>query len=401
MKVYVDSTGDTLLKNVAKVTRKTVLDGFGSISLTGFNIAENLKYKTLRFYKEYPTLFAIGQVTDQQESDGGSLKAVSLSCSDNAFYLKKRVVAERLGSDDIYQGRPDLILKYLLGRYVPELTTNAVQECKEVIDELYLEYIYMSEVMNRIMKHLANWHWYVDGENDLHFFKDFESLGGKFGKVGDHYNFRINSLNVSYQGEEGANRIWIVGAKQASPDFIDQYFTSDGVQRFFPLAYLPNYAEVTLDGGEPLKWKLLKNDDGNQDFLIDKEGKVLSIPGNINPIPTGQIRIHYRPTVQVVDYFEDPRSIKAHGLLEAVVKSKDITDRLSARKVGKAMLKKQARTKRMISLQTLEERAIGQKCEIDILTDQWDVRGFFLVKSVSEEIVPGHTVYAIELEEIL
>lgn len=401
MKVYVNSTGDTQLKNVAKVTRKTVLDGFGSISLTGFNSAENLKYKTLRFYKEYPTLFAVGQVTDQQESDGGSLKAVSLSCSDNAFYLKKRVVAERFGTDDIYQGRPDLILKYLLGRYVPELTINAVQECKEVIDELYLEYIYMSEVMNRIMKHLADWHWYVDGENDLHFFKGFETLGEKFGKVGDHYNFQINSLNVSYQGEEGANRIWIVGAKQASPDFIDQYFTSDGVQRFFPLAYLPNYAEVTLDGGEPLKWKLLKNDDGNQDFLIDKEGKVLSIPVNINPIPAGQIRIHYRPTVQVVDYFEDPKSIKAHGLLEAVVKSKDLIDRLSARKVGKAMLKKQARTKRIVSLSTLEEREIGQKCEIDIFTDQWDVRGSFLVKGVSEEIVPGHTVYSVELEEIL
>ena len=315
MKVFVNDAENAQLKNVAKVSRMMELDGFGSISISGFNISRNLKYATLNFYKAYPTLFAIGQVTDQQEADEGSLKAVSLKCSDNAFYLKKRVVAERFGSDDIYQGRPDLILKYLLGRYVPELTTNAVQECKEVIDELYLEYIYMSEVMNRIMKHLADWHWYVDGENDLHFFKDFESVGEKFGKVGEQYNFRISSLNVSYQGEEGANRIWIVGAKQASPDFIDQYFTSDGVQRFFPLAYLPNYAEITLDGGEPLKWKLLKNDDGNQDFLIDKEGKVLSIPGNINQIPAGQIRIHYRPTVQVVDYFEDPKSIKAHGLL--------------------------------------------------------------------------------------
>jgi len=395
-----NATGDTQLPGVAKVTRKTVLDGFGSISVAGIDIAENLKYKTLRFFKAYPDLYALGQVTDQQESDAGGVKAVSLSCSDNAFYLKKRVVAERFGSEDSYQGRPDLILKYLISRYVPELTTNAVQSCSEVIDELYLEYIYMSEVMNRIMKHLADWHWYVDGGNDLHFFKGYESEGAKFGKVGEYFNFQINSLNVSYKGEEGANRIWIVGAKQASPDYIDQYFTSDGVQRVFPLAYLPNYSEITMDGGDPMNWKLLKNDDGAQDFLIDKEGKVLSIPANVNPIPTGQIRIHYRPTVQVVDYFEDPKSIRAHGLLEAVVKSKDITDRLSARKVGKAMLKRQARSKRVVSLRTLEERKIGQRCELDILTDKWDVRGFFLVTDVTEESVPGHTVYSIGLEEL-
>ena len=400
MKVYVDYTGDTQISNVAKVTRKTVLDGFGSLSVTGIDIAENLKYKTLRFFKDYPELYAVGQVTDQEESDSNGVKAVSLSCSDNAFYLKKRVVAERFGSEDTYQGRPDLIIKYLISRYVPELSTNSVQSCSEVIDELYLEYIYMSEVMNRIMKHLADWHWYVDGANDLHFFKGHESEGATFAKVGDRFNFQINSLNVSYKGEEGANRIWIVGAKQASPDYIDQYFTSDGVQRVFPLAYVPNYAEVTMDGGEPMKWKLLKNDDGAQDFLVDKEGKVLSIPGNVNPIPTGQIRIHYRPTVQVVDYFEDPKSIRAHGLLEAVVKSKDITDRLSARKVGKAMLKKQSRSKRIVSLRTLDERKVGQRCELDILTDKWDVRGDFLVTDVTEESVPGHTVYAIGLEEL-
>jgi len=397
MKVYAD---DIQLMNVAKVTRKTVLDGFGSISVTGFNISESLKYKTLQFFKDYPTLFAVGQVTDQKETDETSIKAVSLKCSDNAFYLKKRVVAERFGSDDSYQGRPDLILKYLISQYVPELTTNSIQACSEVIDELYLEYIYMSEVMNRIMKHLADWHWYVDGENDFHFFKGYETDGIKFGMVDGRYNFQLNTLNVSYKGEEGANRIWIVGAKQASPDYIDQYFNSDGVQRVFSLAYLPNYAEITIDGGDPLSWKLLKNDDGNQDFLIDKEGKVLSIPGNINPIPIGQIRIHYRPTVQVVDYFEDPKSIREHGLLEAVVKSKDITDRLSARKVGKAMLKQQARAKRIVSLKTLEERKIGQKCEIDILNDKWDIRGSFLVNSITEENVPGHTIYSIGLEEL-
>lgn len=370
-----------------------------TFTVTCKNIYENHKFHFITAKKDGDIEYA-GIVLNQQDRDSG-LKISELSCVDWSYIFNTRIVAETFLSTDTCQGKPDLILKSLIQKYAPELTFNNVHACPNVIKRLQFQYIPMMDTVKKIMDNIPGWHWYVDPLKDVHFFDGSETKGVTFGpdETGK-YNFMVNSLSVQHLGERSANRIWVVGAKQASPSYVEQFFTGDGQQRYFTIAYEPNYTDIYIDGVLK-RSKLESNDDGEQDFLINKKEKVIYIPDNITPPFTGAIKVRYRPTVQVIDYFENPASIAAYGLYEKAVKNKDIMDRLSARQFGKAQIKKKSMNKRLVSLATREIVKIGQRCSINIITGAWDVVGDFLATAVGTTITPADEIRVVELEEIL
>lgn len=358
------------------------------------------KFHTMTVKKDGVIKYA-GYIIIQEDSDKG-YKLTQFSCFDWTYIFSNRIVAETYESTDGFAGRPDLIIKDMIATAAPELTVTNVDVCDvTAIEYLQFPYVQLMEAIAKVTDYIPGWHFYVDAEKDVHLFNNYESDGVTFGPDGNgNYNFSIKSLKVQYIGDRQVNKLWIIGAKQAQAAYIEQFYTGDGEQRYFSLAYEPNFTEIYLDG--VLKDSLLEsNDDGAQDFLINKQQKVFFIPNNIVTPFTGTIKARYRPTKQVIDFFENPTSIATYGLYEKVVKNKDITDKLSARQFGKAEIRRKAAQKRIVQLTTREQVSIGQRCELDIVADTWNIAGYFVVLSVDTSVTLADEVRSVTLEEIV
>jgi hypothetical protein len=212
--------------------------------------------------------------------------------------------------------------------------------------------------------------------------------------------YLFDSLNIDYVGDMVANRVWVVGTKQASPNYIEQYFTGDGQQRYFSLAYEPNFTDIYVNG--VLKnSKIEANDDGGQDFLINKTNKVIYIPANIATPFTGTIKVKYKPTKQVIDYFENATNIKKFGLYEKVIKNKNITDKQSARQYGKAEINRVSKPSKNLTFTSRSEFKIGERCLVDIQQGLWNIQGYYLVTAVRTQIEIDDTTWQVTLREMI
>jgi hypothetical protein len=360
-----------------------------------FDLGGVKKFQQVKVKKDGVIILS-GIVLNQKDS-AHELHIVSeLGCMDWSYLFNRRAVAKSYTDKTL-----DYILNDLVASFIPELTTTNVRSSLVTFaGDLLFQYTYAFESIKKIIESAYGWHWYVDALKDVHLFETYETDGVDFTTS----NIKMDSFSVDYLGDVAANKLWIVGAKQAGTSYIDQYFTGDGQQRYFNLAYEPNYSSIYV--GATLKnSKLEQNDDGAQDFLINKKGKVFYIPTNIVTPFTGVIKFRYRPTLQIIDYYENQQAQNEAGiLLERIVKNKDITDRLSARQYGKAEIKRKAVQKRIINFITSAEVKVGERCQIDVIQNGWDVSGKFLVTAVSGSITADliqSNFKSVDMEEIV
>ncbi len=347
------------------------------------------------------TLYLSGLVVNQIDEDGGNqeLKLTTFECDDWGHLLSKRIVAQTYLSSDLTLGRPDLIIKDLLTINANEFTSTNTKTVTTNIDVVKFDYISIRDAIEQIFDMLDfTWHWYIDKNKDFHLFQYYESTGLTF----DETNINKKTLKVQYTGTEHSNKVWVVGIKQASANAIDEYFAGDGTQRYFKLAYEPNDTNIYVDNVLKSS-KLEQNDDGGQDFLINKTQKVFYIPSNITTPFSGTIKANYKPTKQFIDVFENRQDITKYGKLEKVVKNTDVTDRISARRYGQAEIRKNATVRRKVSFQSRAANSlkIGQRVYVNVTTTYWDVQGYFLVKSIKRAITPLDEMVQFELEELV
>lgn len=366
-----------------------------TFQLSCFQIQLLHKYNIVTVTKDSAVILK-GIVVNQSDSNSNSIKYTEFECYDYSFFFNIRIVAQTYTSQTI-----DYVLKDIVSTYIPEVTTNNVISTTLTIDNLKFDYITALDAIKKTLEHTYDYYWYVDASKDMHLFYRYESIGANILKS----KIVEGSFKVDYEGDSAANRVWIVGSKQVSASYIEQYFTGDGKQRYFSLVYEPNYTEIYLDagGGYLLKNSMLEqNDDGTQDFLINKQNKVVFIPSNIVTPFTGDIKVKYKPTIQLIDYYENPTEIQNYWLIEKAVRNKDITDKLTARKFGQAEIKRRSINKRLISFTTRQTGyVIGQSCSVSIVYDDWNITGQFKVNAVNTQITPGDVTYSIKLEEMV
>jgi hypothetical protein len=370
------------------------------ISLECYGITTNYKLYFINI-SEGGTLKYGGVIINQSESGTAKLKWVTLKCADWSHLMNWRIIAEIYSSQNFSDILVDVITKG-----VSEFTTTNVTAYALSIDNLDFRYIYVKDAVNKLFEHAYDWYWYVDENKDLHSFYQYETEAAAFEYSLGSYNFFEGSLSVEYVGDKVANRLWLVGSRQADTNFIDQYFPTDGVQTHFTLSYEPNYTVISLDtgGGYVVQDSCLeKNDDGLQDFLIDKQGKVVYAPTYTSPPATGTLKVHYRPTRQLIDYYENyPNQVTTGLLIESVVKDKDVTDRAQAIRIGKALIKKKSNERRIVKLDTDIEIKIGEKRAINVVTGDWNIVGNFVVKSVNTSVIlPDIVRRTVTLEELI
>lgn len=340
---------------------------------------------------------AYGWVTEQKDRTTAEKKRKStVQASDYSWFLNWRLVNELYTNQDVAA-----IITDILTKHVPEIGTDYIQTTGITLDEIRFNFKPVMNAIQDLLSLISEFHFYVDEANKAHLFHRYEADGPEINKS----NVKIDTIEPTYDRTTAVNRVWVVGAKQASENYIGQYFAGDGKQRYFNLSYEPNYTEIYV-AGVLKNSKLVENDDGAQDFLIDKKNKVVYIPSNVATPFSGEIKVHYRPTIQLIDYFEN--AVEAQKkLIEKAIKNQDITDRLEARRFGQAELKKVSTLRRRINCITTADAKIGQRVYFNINHSVLgDLRAYYLVTGVSYTIDPtviktGRIEKSVTIEELI
>lgn len=387
-----DATSRTLNVNIAQElaieSNKYTVD---CKQLNQIHIDQSLEVKLDSVVKAY------GWIVNQNDSLLANKERRSrIESGDYSWFFNYRVVNESYTSKTV-----EYILTDILTKHVPEVAPTYIKASGIVISNIRFNFKPVMAAIQDLLSLVSEWYFYVDQQNKAHFFQRYESDGSELNTT----NIKADTINATYDRTTAVNRVWIVGAKQADTNYIDQFFTGDGQQRYFTLSYEPNYTDMYV-GGVLKNSKLVENDDGAQDFLIDKRNRVVFIPNNIATPFSGTIKAHYRPTVQLIDYFENAQEANKK-LIEKAIKNQNITDRMEARRFGKAEIKKTAIMRRKISCITTADLSIGQRVYFNINhAILGDLRAYYLVKSLSYDINPttiatGRIEKQIHLEELI
>ena len=320
-------------------------------------------------------------------------KITTFTVSTSKLILSRRQVAEIYTTSDSTQGKPSLIIKDLASKYLnsiktgsPLITTNNVKTSPSAIistdEDLVFPYVTFMDALTRMVESLINWHWYIDSDNDLHFFENYESISStKIGNYDATYTSGIilrDTLNVNLDGSRKSNRVWVVGSEEESSDSVSQTFFGDGNNDIWNLSYDFESATVNLNGS-PATVASVDNNNGTEDFLYDAINKILTSPDwQSTPISGDQIDVEYNPLRQLVEMSEDTTSQQEIDLWEYIVKDADIVDRLSARTFARALINELSITRRIITFSSLTRLDLGKAYNIGIKSDLWDVKGLFL-----------------------
>ncbi|MBY6277688.1 hypothetical protein [Symbiobacterium thermophilum] len=300
-----------------------------------------------------------GQVVRRKRTaPGDTVTILTPDCEDAVTRMRRRLVAR------IYEGqRADAIVADLLARYMPEVA-RVIPSLTAVMDMTY-NYVTLEEAINRIAESTGA-DWLLHPNDTFRMF--VETWDGHAVPVYDPANILEGSFTDEVANQAFANRVWVLGAKQAAESYKTQIFS--GASSVFPLAYEPNYTQVKVNGVSR-KVHLKENRQADTEFIVDKKRKAVESLISLEPSDTVEIR--YRPTIEVVDYFEDSGSIRTYGLYETVIKDRKITDKAAARQRGRAALRRSATQRPVFSWQTDGEWDVYPGQRVRLRWPQWGI----------------------------
>jgi hypothetical protein len=334
------------------------------------------------------TLWFSGTIKTQSESFDQTMKRVEMKCIDNTDRLQRLLVAEVFENQTAKE-----IITEARNKYAPWLGITNVDDVGGEIEQLTFNYESFASLIDKLSE-ITGAHWNIDGLNRLSFFLENDGFAST-----DYTPARIldGSFSLDVNALDLCNRIWIIGARQASQQTIEQTFIGDGNNQYFSFAYVPNYPKVRENG--VLKTIAVdKEGTPTTNYVYNKKEKVLKrVAGNL---PSGvTLKVEYNPTVQVIDYFEDPASVAAYGLYEKAVIDKKITDKMAARKRGRAELKRKKDIIRSASWNTRHWRVNpGQLTKVTLPV--MNVNSYWRIESVNVNFTPDDIIADISAEEV-
>ena len=388
----VTATGPTgsvdITPNVLSATwSRSLGEASASLDLSCKNLIGNLCMHAITLEVD-GTLYFSGTIKTQSESYDYPMKRIQLKCVDNTDRLQRLLVAEVFENQTAKE-----IITEVRNKYAPWLGITNVRDVGGDVELLTFNYEPFINVISKLSE-MTGAHWNIDAYNRLSFFLDNDGF--------TDFDFTPNrilegSFNLDANATDLCNRIWIIGAKQASPNTIEQTFTGDGNNQYYSIAYEPNYPSVT-ENGVAKTIAIDKEGTPTTNYVYNKKEKVLKrVAGNL---PNGTVlKITYRPTVQVIDYFEDPASVAAYGLYEKAVIDKKITDKMAARKRGRAELKRKKDIIRSAGWNTRSWRVNpGQLTRV--VMPAFGINSFWRIESINVEFTPEDIVADISAEEV-
>lgn len=359
-----------------------------TLELDCFDIEENHVMDTVTLSVDGVIRFQ-GVVKEQDDSKNDVQRTTRFRCVDNTDRLQRRLVAAVYENQTAKQ-----ILLDLVSQFADWVDTSLVNDIGGAIEAIRFDYDTLGDAVQKLAD-IVGAYWYLDHEDKLHFFALHD------GAASTNFDATTNIVRNSFQlrttALDLANRIWVIGAKSASSTYTEQYWTGDGNNALFALAYEPNYPEVFEDGIA----KTIEVDKGvtsEKDYTYDKKNRVLK--RTAGALPAGVLlKSRYRPTVQIIDYFEDTGSVAVYGLYEKAIRDKKITDRAAARKRGREALK---RTKGLIRLPSWQSRTWdvnpGELTNVTVSSFSFTTQA--RINKISITFTPADIIASYEAQEV-
>jgi hypothetical protein len=399
---YDSSSNIDVTSRTQTVSINEKIDGMSALTATLKNLDETHEFDDITVTYGGSTVFK-GVITSQSDElrGGGALYRYSTwQAADFSLKFERRVVNRVYDNVNVEAIIADLLVKYPCG-----ITSNNVQTTNKLIDHIAFQY----EPLLGCIKKLADitgWRWYVDANKDLHFFETDEGTAATVFSTtttGGHVrNILHDTLTVDTEVDaRTANSVWVVGAKTAAPNYIDQYWTGDGNNSVFTTAFVPNYPEV-YENGVAKTIEVDKGGTSSKNYVYDKKNRVLI--RNAGVLPSGVIlRFKYRPTVQIIDYFADSASIAKYGIYEKAIRDKTITEKSAARSRGRAELKRRTSARRTLKFDTRDLTAVSGK-KYRVVIPELAIDSYWLCIGIATSISAPDTVNVmktVELEEVI
>lgn len=398
---YDSSTTIDVTSRTQSVTITEEIDGVATVDVALKGLTATHAMDDVAVTYNGATLF-LGVIENQTDDLRGGASLYRFSTwtgTDRALKLQKRVV------NRIYENKTAAeILADLLSRYPCGITLAPIIATTPVIERIDFMYLPLIECVRQLAD-ITGFRWYVDEASALHFFKTDEGVGATVFSTtnagGLTRNIRKDTLNFSSEiNDKTANRVWVIGAQSASPQYTEQFWTGDGNNAIYTVAFTPNYPEVFENGVE----KTIEVDKGtpsDKDYVYGKKDKYLKRVAGA--LPNGvALRFKYRPTIQIIDYFEDTASIDKYGIYEKAVKDKQITEKMAARARGRAELKRRNGEIRTMTFEALNHN-VKRGLKYRVVIPELGVDSYWLCKSVTTTISAPDTVNVmktVEFEEV-
>lgn len=270
-----------------------------------------------------------GTIVTINETFSGGVESVQCQCKDGSFEMDRRLVVATFEGETVAD-----IISYLATNFMTGFTTTNVV-CDKVIDFIAFNYEYPSKVIQQLAE-LVKYDWYVDSENDIHFFAKSSTLA-PFELSDDNENYYIDSLVVKKDATKLKNVAIVRGGEYLGGSYTETYI-ADGSQLIVNIGQRYNGITITVNGVS--KTVGIDNIDSADDFdcLYNFQEKFIRFKTSTKPSTGHAVVVSGTPYLPVVSRNSSPSSIATYGVFEYKIVDNTIGSKESARERGRAEL---------------------------------------------------------------
>lgn len=263
--------------------------------------------QTVELFDNGVTVFKGLILTVRKITEGHSIVRHEVECVDNTHFLNRVLVTESYENTTI-----NAIIDDLAANYAPNFTTTGV-DADVVVESITFNRISVSEALQKLSR-LSNYSWYVDYDNDIHFFAKNTELA-PFNLTDTSENYIFESLEVSDDISQLRNRVTLQGG-EAEGDPRTEYYNGDGTKKFFKLSNkFSQLPVVTIGGTSKTVGVDFLDDEADFDVLWNYNETYLKFT-NAPAAGTNNISVDGIPLYSILVQVEDPASITQYGVHE-------------------------------------------------------------------------------------
>jgi hypothetical protein len=297
-----------------------------------------------------------GTVTETEATITGLMMTWQITATDWGYLFNGTLVKKNYSQVDPHDVVLDIVARFASGK---GFTTNHVQMGNFLIPSVKFNYQQPSQALQSLAK-LIGWDWYIDPNQDIHFFLgDIEDGVGEGGiapifvnTTGGYSGSDIewNSLDIDQNLTNMQNSVYVIGGtypKTFTASTTADTFLADGTRQFFSVSY-PYYSptavdfeavpiSVTLDGVPQTVGKANQDDPAGFQVMYNDDQRWIQFTAGA-PASGHTVKVFGTAKVPIVAHASDSASVAEFGEYQGVVTDTKILSVPEAQARAKAQI---------------------------------------------------------------